>query len=101
MLLTLTEAASKQLKTMKLQKEQTPRIDADITGGCGRSIKFTLIIDGPRRNDMLLKYDGFQIRVDQFTKRYLNEEIEIDYKDKEGFLVGESFASSACAFEFD
>jgi DNA-directed RNA polymerase subunit H (RpoH/RPB5) len=31
MLLTLTEAASKQLKTMKLQKEQTPRIDADIT----------------------------------------------------------------------
>jgi Fe-S cluster assembly iron-binding protein IscA len=101
MFLTLTEAASKQLKTMKLQKEQTPRIDADITGGCGMSIKFMLIIDGPRRNDMLLKYDGFQIRVDQFTKRYLNEEIQIDYKDKEGFLVGESFASSACAFEFD
>ncbi|RAS87805.1 iron-sulfur cluster biosynthesis family protein [Priestia endophytica] len=101
MFFTLTKAASRQLKTMQLQKEQTPRIDADITGGCGISIKFTLVIDGPRQNDMLLKYDGFQIRVDQFTKRYLNEEIQIDYKDKEGFLVGESFASSTCAFEFD
>ncbi|MBY0200580.1 iron-sulfur cluster biosynthesis family protein [Priestia megaterium] len=101
MLLKLTEAAFRQLKTMELQKGQTPRIEADITGGCGISIKFTLVIDEPRRNDIILKYEGFQIHIDQFTKRSLNEEIQIDYRDKEGFLVGESFTSNTCAFKFN
>ncbi|NGY76075.1 iron-sulfur cluster biosynthesis family protein (plasmid) [Bacillus megaterium] len=101
MLLKLTEAAFRQLKTMELQKGQTPRIETDITGGCGISIEFTLVIDEPRRNDILLTYESFQIHIDQFTKRYLDEETKIDYRDKEGFLVGESFASNACAFEFN
>ena len=41
----------------------------------------------------------FRFRMDRFTKRYLDEETQIDYSDEHGFLVGESFASSACAIE--
>ena len=43
----------------------------------------------------------FRFELDRFTKRYLDEETQIDYTDEQGFLVGESFTSSACAIEID
>lgn len=101
MVITLTEAALNRLKEMGLKEEQFPRIDADVAGGCGLSVKFTLVFDEPRRNDIVIEYGGIQIRMDRFTKRYLDEETQIDYIDDHGFLVGESFASSACAIEID
>lgn len=101
MVITLTEAALNRLKAMGLKEEQYPRIDADVAGGCGLSVKFTLVFDEPRRNDTVIEYDGVQIRMDRFTKRYLDEETQIDYIDKYGFLVGQSFSSSACAIEID
>lgn len=45
----------------------------------------------------MIEYDGIQIRFDRFTKRYLEEETQIDYNEEKGFIVGESFAQSACA----
>lgn len=101
MIITLTEAALDQLKAAELKGEQSPRIDADVAGGCGVSVKFTLVFDEPRRNDLIIEYDGIQIRMDRFTKRYLDEETQIDYTDEHGFIVGESFTSSACAIEID
>ncbi|MDQ0243559.1 Fe-S cluster assembly iron-binding protein IscA [Bacillus fengqiuensis] len=101
MVITLTEAALNKLKEMVFKDEQSPRIDADIAGGCGMTVKFTLIFDEPRRNDTLIEYEGIQIQIDRFTKRYLDEETQIDYTADQGFLVGESFASSACAIEID
>lgn len=80
-----------------MKDEQSPRIDAQITGGCGVSVKFTLIFDEPRRNDIVIEYSGIQIQIDRFTKRYLDEVTQIDFIDEHGFLVGESFVSSACA----
>jgi Fe-S cluster assembly iron-binding protein IscA len=99
----LTEAALDKLREIELMEEQSPRIDANVAGGCGVSVKFTLVFDEPRRNDTVIEYSGIQIRIriDHFTKRYLDEVTQIDYTDEQGFLVGESFASSACAIEID
>ncbi|WHZ00045.1 HesB/IscA family protein [Peribacillus simplex] len=99
MIVKITEAALNKLKEMKRNDAQIPRIDADIAGGCGVSVKFSLLLDEPRRNDVIIEYEGVQLRLDPFTKRYLDEETQIDYIEDSGFIVGESFASSACAIE--
>ncbi|MCQ6275941.1 hypothetical protein JMM81_13410 [Bacillus sp. V3B] len=101
MIIELTEAALDKLGEIELREEQSPRIDANVAGGCGVSVKFTLVFDELRRNDIVIEYSGIQIRIDRFTKRYLDEVTQIDYTDEHGFLVGESFASSACAIEID
>ncbi|WP_335391865.1 iron-sulfur cluster biosynthesis family protein [Neobacillus drentensis] len=101
MLIKMTEEARKKLKEMMVNRAQTPRIDADVAGGCGMTVKFSFVFDEPRRNDLIIETDGIEIRLDRFTKRYLNEETHIEYSDEHGFLVGESFASSACAIEID
>jgi Fe-S cluster assembly iron-binding protein IscA len=101
MMIKMTEAAMNKLKEMSVNREQTPRIDAEVAGGCGMTVKFSIVFDEPRRNDLCIETDGILIRLDRFTKRYLDEETQIDYRDEQGFLVGESFASSACAIEFD
>ncbi|MFC4803268.1 HesB/IscA family protein [Neobacillus sp. GCM10023253] len=97
MVISLTEAAVNKLKTIDTKEDQFPRIDADIAGGCGISVKFTLIFDEMRRNDTVIEYEGIQIRIDHFTKRYLDEVTQVDYTEELGFHVGESFSSSACA----
>lgn len=101
MVITLTETALTKLQAMELKEGQFPRIDAEVAGGCGVSVKFLLIFDEVRRNDTVIEFDGIQFRIDFFTKRFLDEETQIDYTDELGFLVGESFTSSACAIEID
>jgi len=101
MLIKMTESAMNKLKEMAVNGEQTPRIDAEVAGGCGVSVKFSIVFDEPRRNDFIIEMDGIQIRLDRFTKRYLDEVTHIDYNDENGFLVGESFTSSACAIEIE
>ncbi|MBM7644157.1 Fe-S cluster assembly iron-binding protein IscA [Scopulibacillus daqui] len=101
MVIKLTESALNKLKEQIMTEKQLPRIDADVRGGCGLSVNFTLVFDEPRRNDEIIKFDGIQIRIDRFTKRYLDEETQIDYSHEHGFFTGESFASSACAIEID
>ncbi|QOS89341.1 iron-sulfur cluster biosynthesis family protein [Peribacillus sp. JNUCC41] len=97
----ITEAAMNKLKEMTCKGAQIPRIDADIAGGCGVSVKFSLLLDEPRRNDVLIEYEGIQLRFDHFTKRYLDEETQIDYKEDCGFIVEEGFVSNACAIEIN
>lgn len=97
----ITEAAMNKLKEMTCKGTQIPRIEADIAGGCGVSVKFSLLLDEPRRNDVIIEYEGVKLRLDHFTKRYLDEETQIDYIEDSGFIVGESFASSACAIEIN
>ncbi|MFJ7509279.1 iron-sulfur cluster biosynthesis family protein [Peribacillus simplex] len=101
MIVKITEAAMNKLKEMTRKDAQIPRIDADIAGGCGVSVKFSLLLDEPRRNDVIIESEGVQLRLDHFTKRYLDEETQIDYIEDSGFIVGESFASSACAIEIN
>jgi Fe-S cluster assembly iron-binding protein IscA len=99
MIVTLTEAALNKLKEMVLVEEHSPRIDANLAGGCGVSVAFKLIFDEPRIGDTVIEHEGIKIAIDRFSKRYLEDETQIDYTDENGFLVGESFASSACAIE--
>lgn len=101
MIITITEAAKNKLTEMIVSEGKTPRIDAEVSGGCGVSVRFSIVFDEPRRNDLTIEQDGMQLRLDRFTKRYLDEETQIDFSDDCGFLVGESFASSACAIEFN
>ena len=49
MIVTLTEAALSKLKEMVVEEEHSPRIDANIAGGCGVSVAFKLVFDEPRR----------------------------------------------------
>ncbi|MCM2532388.1 hypothetical protein NDK43_08290 [Neobacillus pocheonensis] len=101
MMIKMTEAAMNKLKEMMVNEDQPPRIDAEVAGGCGMTVKFSIVFDEPRRNDLCIEMGGIQIRLDRFTKRYLNEETQIDYRNELGFLVGESFTSSACAIEIE
>jgi len=101
MIIKMTEAAIHKLKEMAEINGGIPRIDAEVAGGCGISVKFSILIDEPRRNDLSMEIEGIQLRMDRFTKRYLDEETEIDYQEEQGFLVGDSFISSACAIELD
>ncbi|MFH0069391.1 iron-sulfur cluster biosynthesis family protein [Peribacillus sp. NPDC056705] len=102
MIVKITEAAMNKLKEMTRKDAQIPRIDADIAGGCGVSVKFSLVMDEPRRNDAIIEYEGVQLRLDHFTKRYLDEETQIDYLEDHGFIVGKKiFASSECAIEIN
>ncbi|MEH7120328.1 iron-sulfur cluster biosynthesis family protein [Neobacillus vireti] len=97
----MTEAAKHKLKELAENKEGMARIDAEVSGGCGMSVKFSISFDEPRRNDLCMEIEGVEIRMDRFTKRYLGEATEIDYQDQQGFLVGDSFTSSSCAIELD
>jgi Fe-S cluster assembly iron-binding protein IscA len=101
MMIKMTEAAINKLKEMLANEKHNPRIDAEVSGGCGISVKFSIVFDEPRRYDLCLEMEGIQIQIDRFTKRYLNEETHIDYGEVQGFVVGESFASSACAIQID
>jgi Fe-S cluster assembly iron-binding protein IscA len=97
MIVTLTEAALSKLKETVVAEGQSPRIDANVAGGCGVSVAFRLVFDEPRRADTVIEYEGIKISIDRFTKRYLEEVTPIDYTEENGFIVGESFASSACS----
>jgi Fe-S cluster assembly iron-binding protein IscA len=93
----LTATALEKLKELVSKEKLSPRIDADVAGGCGISVKFALIFDEPRRNDTVIDYEDIQIQIDPFTKRYLGEFTQIDYTAEDGFLVGEDFISGDCA----
>jgi Fe-S cluster assembly iron-binding protein IscA len=93
----ITAAASEKLKEIVSKENHSPRIDANIAGGCGISVQFELLFDEPRRNDTVIDYENIQIQIDPFTKRYLGEVTQIDYTDEDGFLVGENFISGDCA----
>ena len=98
MIIKITDAAKQAIYNMNLNVNQQPRIDAVVAGGCGVSLKFSFIFDEPRQNDIVFELDGIQIRMDNFTKRYLEETV-LDYKTEQGFIVGYSFESSDCSIE--
>ena len=50
MIITLTEAALSKLKEMVVEEGHSPRIDANVAGGCGVSVAFKLVFDEPRRS---------------------------------------------------
>ena len=68
MIVTLTEAALSKLKEMVVEGEQSPRIDANVAGGCGVSVEFELVFDEPRRNDTVIEYEDIKIANRSFYK---------------------------------
>lgn len=97
MIISLTERALKELQSMELPENTFPRIDADMSGGCGVAIEFKLVFDESRPLDTVLEYEGIEIHIDRFTKRYLDEETQIDFDEEVGFMVGEPLSQSVCA----
>ncbi|UAT30684.1 iron-sulfur cluster biosynthesis family protein [Bacillus badius] len=95
----LTESARNELNIRLRAEQHFPRIDAEITGGCGLSVKFMLVFDEPRRNDKVVDCGGIPIRIDRFTARYLREEVQVNYTAESGFYAAERFTSSGCAAE--
>ncbi len=99
MFITFSKEAVERLKSVELEKGNFPRIDATMGGSCGLSVNFSLIFDEARRNDLLFEEAGIKIRIDHFAKRYLQDDIYIDYTDEHGFVIGESYDSGACSLE--
>jgi Fe-S cluster assembly iron-binding protein IscA len=48
-MVTSTETALTKLKAMELKEEEFLRIDAEVAGRCGLSVKFSLVFDESRR----------------------------------------------------
>ena len=90
----LTLSARQQLTQWPVTESQVPRIDANLSGGCGLSVHFSLVLDEPRRNDTIIDCgDGISLYIDRFTERYLGEETFIDYTGDAGFIFKDSFDS--------
>ncbi|WP_046174489.1 iron-sulfur cluster biosynthesis family protein [Domibacillus indicus] len=91
----LTEAARQQLLDWPIEENAVIRLDANVSGGCGMAVQFSIVLDEPRRNDTA--YDcghGIFLCMDLFTRRYLEEELIIDYTNASGFSFADSFGSS-------
>ncbi|MBM7715861.1 Fe-S cluster assembly iron-binding protein IscA [Bacillus thermophilus] len=99
MVINITDTALKELRELVLEEGIYPRIDADISGGCGMAVKCSVVFDEPRRNDSIVEYEHIQIRLDRFTKRILQEETNIDFTEELGFFINESFVASDCMIE--
>ncbi|WP_241665079.1 iron-sulfur cluster biosynthesis family protein [Peribacillus simplex] len=61
MIVKITEAAMNKLKEMTRKDAQIPRIDAAIAGGCGVSVKFSLVLDDPAETMQLLNMREFSL----------------------------------------
>ncbi|MET1030055.1 iron-sulfur cluster biosynthesis family protein [Domibacillus tundrae] len=95
MKIVLTPSARQQLLDWPVTASQLPRIDANMSGGCGISVQFSLVLDEPRRNDAVIDCgDGIVLHIDRFTERYMEEEMAVDFTDDAGFIFGDSYDSS-------
>ncbi|QGH36944.1 hypothetical protein GI584_05845 [Gracilibacillus salitolerans] len=91
----ITKEAQQKLLSIELQDGVLPRIDAEVAGGCGLTVNYVFIFDHARRNDTIYQSNGFPIRVDYFTKRYLEGNAPtIDYAD--GFHVINDVEFDSC-----
>ncbi|WP_050179745.1 hypothetical protein [Domibacillus robiginosus] len=91
----LTDAARRQLLVSSPDDGRVPRIDAEMTGGCGVSVRLSLVWDEPRRMDITIPVgDHVSLHLDRFTKRYAGEHLLVDYNETDGFVLGEAFDSS-------
>ena len=88
----LTEAARRQLLLSKPNDGRVLRIDAVMSGGCGVSVRLSIVWEEPRRNDTILSLDdALQLHIDRFTERYLEEKTIVDYTEAAGFVFGSGF----------
>lgn len=88
----LTEAARRQLILSKPNDGRVLRIDAVMSGGCGVSVRLSIVWEEPRRNDTILSLgDALQLHIDRFTERYIEEKTIVDYTEAAGFVFGNRF----------
>lgn len=67
---------------MHFSDSYLPRIDAQISGGCGMGVRYLFTFDQPRKIDTTVTIDNIPIQIDYTTKRYLeDEQVTIDYRD--------------------
>ncbi|WP_309089101.1 iron-sulfur cluster biosynthesis family protein [Domibacillus sp.] len=95
MSIVLTDAARRQLLASSPAEGHVPRIDAEMSGGCGVSVRFSLVWEEPRRGDTVVPLgDDLFLHLDRFTERYLEEHTLVDYSETDGFIFGDGFNSS-------
>ncbi|WP_017472539.1 iron-sulfur cluster biosynthesis family protein [Amphibacillus jilinensis] len=84
----ITNQAQDQLNHLNLTDGLLPRIDAELTGGCGLAISYVFIFDQQRKLDTIYRPHGIPIRMDYVTQKYLNHTgVTIDYNEADGFYV--------------
>lgn len=88
----LTDAARQQLLFSKPNDGRVLRIDAVMSGGCGVSVRLSIVWEEPRRNDTVLSLgNALQLHIDRFTERYIEEKTVVDYTEADGFVFGNVF----------
>ncbi|UOQ84050.1 iron-sulfur cluster biosynthesis family protein [Gracilibacillus salinarum] len=96
--ITLTKLAQKALQTETIPEGQLPRLDAELTGGCGISLTYSLIVDEKRPMDTIIEINGITFQIDHFTKRYLDTEtsLVIDYCADKGYFIEKYYQTNTC-----
>ncbi|MDT8861303.1 hypothetical protein N0O92_13775 [Alkalihalobacillus sp. MEB130] len=92
MVIHMTDAALCQLKTMLMQKEMLPRIDAKILEGPKIGVTLQLVFDEYRKKDEYFEFNDIVIRIDRFTVLYIEGALLIDFSNHQGFTVYDSLS---------
>ncbi len=96
MKLSITEAAQFELQKLKIPDGMAVRLDADLSGCCTWNFTVKLILDEQRRNDSSLTEGNVPFFIDHFTKRYLGEELLLDFEASAGFTIKSEEDVFAC-----
>ncbi|MEW9671840.1 iron-sulfur cluster biosynthesis family protein [Ammoniphilus sp. 3BR4] len=90
MKLSLTEAARFELQKLKFPDGMALRLDAELSGCCSWNFTVKLIIDEQRRNDSSIMEGNIPFFIDHFTKKYLGEDLLLDFEASKGFTIKSS-----------
>lgn len=87
MKINLTEAAQFELQKLNFPDGMALRLDAELSGCCTWNFTVKLILDEYRRNDSHVIQDNIPFFIDHFTKKYLGEDLLIDFQASAGYTV--------------
>lgn len=87
MKINLTEAAQYQLQKVELPRGMALRLDAELSGCCTWDFTVKLILDEYRRNDSLVIQEKIPFFIDHFTKKYLGEDLLLDFHAATGYSI--------------
>ncbi|WP_134700895.1 iron-sulfur cluster biosynthesis family protein [Ammoniphilus sp. YIM 78166] len=96
MKLRITEAAQFELQKLTIPEGMAVRLDADLSGCCTWNFTVKLILDEQRRNDSSLTEGNVPFFIDHFTKRYLGEDLLLDFEASTGFSIKSDEDVFAC-----
>lgn len=85
--ITITEMAATELEKIFVSDDMALRIDAELSGCCTWTLTVKIIPDELRRNDTVILKENMRFYIDHFTKKYIGEEIVLDFDSSTGYTL--------------